>query len=273
MINFDSPPPVALTIAGSDPSGGAGLQADLKTFAAHGVHGLSAVTCSTAQIPGEVADVAPLEPAHLASQLALLFPAYPIAAVKTGMLFSTALMEVVVAALNDAAPGLPLVVDPVMVASSGDPLLEEEAIDYYRSVLLPRASLFTPNLDEAAVLLDVDSITRDDFESAAQELYKSHGVPVLLKGGHLCGDEALDILATDAGLERFSAPFVKDVSTHGTGCTYSAAIAAGVATGLDLAAAVKGAKRYVTAAIAGSHRWANGVEVLDHFAAIPDSGA
>ena len=268
MPNDASAPPVVLTIAGSDPSGGAGLQADLKTFAAHGVFGLSAVTCSTAQVPGRVTDVEPASPKHLAEQLKLLFESYPIAAIKTGMLFSTPLLEVVVAALDRQSAPCPLVVDPVMVATSGDPLLQPEAVDCYKSELLPRSTLFTPNLDEAAVLLDGEKIARAGLESAALELCSRYCAPVLLKGGHLADGQATDILALrDGRLQRFDAPFIERVSTHGTGCTYSAAITARLAAGDSLPDAVASAKSYITAAISGSHRWSTGSEALNHFPA------
>ena len=220
--NLRQPPPVALTIAGSDPSGGAGIQADLKTFAAHGIYGLGAITCSTAQVPGHVADVAPVTPEHLRSQLQLLLACYPVGAIKTGMLYSISLMEVVVGSLADHGE-VPLVIDPVMIASSGDSLLEEEAIEFYKSELLPRATLFTPNLDEASVLLDDRPISRRSLEPAARDLHARYGANVLLKGGHLLGDEATDVLiSTEAG-ESFTAPFVPDVSTprnrlHLLGC-------------------------------------------------------
>lgn len=264
MSHSVAPPPVALTIAGSDPSGGAGLQADLKTFAAHGVYGLSAVTCTTAQIPGRVTAVAPCEPDHLREQIQLLLDAYPIAAAKTGMLFSQPLMEVVVQTLRGR--DIPLVVDPVMVASSGDPLLEPDAVDYYRTRLLPPSTLFTPNLDEASVLLGGERITRVDLESSARELCNRYGAAVLLKGGHLCDDRATDILALPDGTsETLEASFIEGVSTHGTGCTYSAAITARLAGGESLVDAVAGAKSYITNAIAESHRWPGGPEALAHF--------
>lgn len=265
MSDHPTPPPVALTIAGSDPSGGAGLQADLKTFAAHGVFGLSAVTCTTAQVPGRVTAVAPVEPGHLSEQIGLLLDTYPIAAAKTGMLFSRALMEAVVRALRGR--DIPLVVDPVMVASSGDPLLQPDAVAYYKERLLPPSTLFTPNLDEARVLLDGQPITRVDLAPAARELCNRYGTAVLLKGGHLCDDRATDILALpDGGSETFEAAFVEGVSTHGTGCTYSAAITAHIARGEPLLDAVAAAKAYITGAIAGSYRWPGGPEALAHFA-------
>lgn len=273
MSDQSPPPAIALTIAGSDPSAGAGLQADLKTFAAHGVYGLSAVTCTTAQVPGRVSSVSPVSPEHLHEQISILLANYRVAAIKTGMLFSIPLMEAVKRALDEPKTTAPLVVDPVMIATSGDPLLEKDAIRFYREVLIPRASLFTPNLDEAGVLLDGTPITEDNFEAAGAELHSRYGAPVLLKGGHLQGETAIDLLVDGKGAQSFAAPFVKGVSTHGTGCTYSAAIAAGLANSLDLRASVAAAKRYITAAIASSHRWPSGMEALDHFPRCDDPQA
>ena len=256
-------PPFALSIAGADPSGGAGIQADLKTFSAHGVYGLCALTCSTAQVPGRVVGVSPVDPEHLRDQLSLLLETYPIAAIKTGMLYSAPLMRVVADVL--VASPAPLVVDPVMVASSGDSLLDDGAVEFYRSDIIPSAKLFTPNLDEAAVLLDRTApITRAEFEDSALALFDRYGVPVLLKGGHLRGDEAIDVLVTGDGLDSYSALFVKGFSSHGTGCTYSAAIAANLAHGLSLGEAVGAAKRYISAAIENSFRWPGGLDALNH---------
>jgi hydroxymethylpyrimidine/phosphomethylpyrimidine kinase len=258
-----SSPPVALSIAGSDPSGGAGIQADLKTFAAHGAYGLSALTCSTAQVPGRVVGVSPVDPEHLRDQLSLLLETYPIAAIKTGMLHSAPLMRVVADTL--AGSSIPLVVDPVMVASSGDSLLGEGAVEFYRSDIIPSSALFTPNLDEAAVLLERSTpITRPELEESAMALFERYAVPVLLKGGHLRGDEAIDILVTGESLKTYRAPFVKGFSTHGTGCTYSAAIAANLAFEKSLPEAVAAGKHYISAAIANSFRWGSGVDALNH---------
>ncbi len=259
-------PPVALSIAGSDPSAGAGIQADLKAFSANGVYGLTAITCTTAQVPGRVASVAAVGAAHLREQIDLLLGAYPVAAVKTGMLFSAELVDVVAGSLRDHARDVPLVVDPVMVATSGDPLLRDDAIDAYRTTLLPMASLFTPNLDEARALLGGAPITRSELQPAALELASRYRSNVLLKGGHLRDGRATDVLVL-AGRPclTFDAPFVEGVSTHGTGCTYSAAIAAHLAGGESIADAVAHSKAYVSAAIAATLRWDTGAEALDHF--------
>lgn len=273
------PPPVALTIAGSDNSAGAGAQADLKTFSAHGVYGLTALTCVVAEVPGRVSRIQAVEPAVVREQIALSFEAFPVAAVKTGMLFSRENV-LLVADLYDgwtAAPRPPLVVDPVMVASSGDPLLRADAVTAYRERLFPRAALVTPNLDEARALLGGRAIADvAALADAGRALCARFGVPFLMKGGHLArtaGEPAVDLLVTtpDGRVEAFSAPFTAGVQTHGTGCTYAAAVTAGLAHGRPLAEAVRRAKDYVSAAVAGFHRWERpggaATDALDHFPA------
>jgi hydroxymethylpyrimidine/phosphomethylpyrimidine kinase len=264
--------PVALTIAGSDSSAGAGLQADLKTFSACQVYGLTAVTCVVAEVPGRVSAIQAVTPELVAGQVRLALAAFPVAAIKTGMLFSTAIIEAVCAALADCRA--PVVVDPVMVASSGDALLEPEAVATYRDRLFPRAALVTPNLDEARVLLGRPISTVQEMREAGRELARRWGVPFLLKGGHLGGREAVDILvAGEESPQEFVAPFVEGVSTHGTGCTYSAAITAGLAHGLALSAAVAQAKRFVTGAIANHHRWTTAEGTTDALAHFPPGPA
>ena len=253
--------PVALSIAGSDNSAGAGAQADLKTFTALGVHGLTAVSCVVAEAPGKVSAIAPVPPEIVAEQIRLSFEAFPVGAVKTGMLHSQATIEAVVTALEKAwsGPGhaqrTPLVVDPVMVATGGAPLLQPEGIAAYRERLIPLATLVTPNLDEVAVLLGRSVTSPAEMRIAGRDLCARFGVAFLLKGGHLAG-AAVDLLVTPEGEQaEFSAPRVPGVVTHGTGCTTSAAIAAGLACGLPLAEAVGAAKKFVTEAIAGYLRW------------------
>ena len=250
-----SSPPVALTIAGSDCSGGAGLQADLKTFSSLGVYGLTAVTCAVSETALVVEEVFPLPPELVAGQVSLLARSFPLGAVKTGMLFSAPHIEAVVEALSGVT--CPLVVDPVMMASTGDPLIEPEAIDLYRRVLLPRATVATPNLDEASVLLDGRKIERAGLAATAVELAERYGTAFLLKGGHLRDGRATDVLAHPgcSRVETFEADFIEGVTTHGTGCTYSAAICAGLAKGLPLGGAVAAAKEFITWAIARSHAW------------------
>lgn len=253
--------PVALTIAGSDNSAGAGIQADLKTFAALGVYGLTSVTCVVAEVPGIVADIAPIPPKNVAEQIRLSFKAFPIAALKTGMLFSPAILEAVCdtleAELSGAAIRRPaLVVDPVMVASSGDRLLQPECIGMYQERLLPMAALVTPNLDEAAVLLGRKPESPAEMLEAGHELCRRFGAAFLMKGGHLSGP-ACDLLVKPDGTHLSSiTPRIDGVSTHGTGCTFSAAITAGLALGQSLEEAFETAKAYVHRAIAQYHRWA-----------------
>lgn len=264
-------PPVALTIAGSDCSSGAGVQADLKTFTAHGVYGLTAVTCVVAEVPGRVIDIQAMPARIVCEQMKALLKAFPVAAMKTGMLHSAEVIEVV-AEVCEENRGLPLVVDPVMVASSGDTLLEMEAVGLYCDSVFPCATLVTPNIDEARVLLGgrtIDSLAR--MRVAGRELSARHEVAFLMKGGHLPGNEAVDVLCLRGGeTHEFRAPRTPGVSTHGTGCTYSAAITAGLAQGLDLPAAVGKAKEYVTAAIGRSFRWEYGPRIAEGLNHWPD---
>jgi len=255
--------PVALTVAGSDNSCGAGAQADLKTFTANGCYGLTAVTCVVSEVPGRVEGIQAVSARLVASQIALSLEAFPVGAAKTGMLFSASIVNAVVNAFRGT--GFPLVVDPVMVASSGDPLLQLPAIAAYKRRLFPMAALVTPNLDELSLLVGRDIRSLRGMKEAGVALSREFGCAVLLKGGHLAGKSAIDLLIHGDGCEEFSAPFVRGVSTHGTGCTYSAAITAGLARGLSLSESVGAAKRYVTAAISGTLRWGE-TQALDHSA-------
>jgi hydroxymethylpyrimidine/phosphomethylpyrimidine kinase len=247
-------PPVALTIAGSDSSAGAGLQADLKTFTALGAYGLTAVTCVVAETPGRVSRIEPVSAEIVRSQIEVVAKSFPIGAIKTGLLCSAEIVHAVARALVDLAR-TPLVVDPVMIATTGQQLLEPSAIALYEKELFPLAILITPNLDEAAQLLGEKIQDRQSMERAAQALSKKYRAAVLLKGGHSTGDYAVDLLFTRRKITEFSAPFVRDVATHGTGCTYSAAITAGLASGLSLEEAIRHAKTFVTASIAQHFRW------------------
>ncbi len=256
--------PVVLTIAGSDNSAGAGAQADLKTISALGGYALTAITCVVAEVPGKVSAIQPIAPEIVAEQIRLSFAAFPVAAVKTGMLYSREIIEAVLTALADAR--CPLVVDPVMIATSGDPLLRDDAIALYRERLLPLATLATPNLDEARVLLDDPIADLDAMRLAGPALVAKFGAAFLLKGGHLRSAVATDLLfLRDGAVHEYSAPFVAGVSTHGTGCTYAAAIATGLARGFALPAAVGEAKQFVTRAIANFLRWGS-TDALHHFA-------
>ena len=251
--------PVALTIAGSDSGGGAGIQADLKTFAALGVHGMSAIACLTAQNPKRVLGVEPCSPKMLSQQIEAAFEELPPGAIKTGMLFSTENVSVVAGFLegrvSSRADYPALVVDPVMISTSGARLLKPAAETTLKEKLLPLATLVTPNLDEAEILAGRKIRSPEQMRSAARKIRSDFGCAVLLKGGHLKGcREAIDVFF-DGGTELLlTAPFVRGVSTHGTGCTYSAAICAALALGHDLPEAVKLGKDFITAAIANSYR-------------------
>ena len=243
--------PIALTIAGSDSGGGAGIQADLKTFAAVGVHGTSAIACLTAQNPKAVIAAMAVEPGFLRKQLEAVFAELRPAAVKTGMLFSTEIIRTVRGFL--ARKKLALVVDPVMVSTSGARLLEQSAIDEMKK-LFDLATIITPNLDEAEVLLGRKLGEPEELREAARELRERFGCAALVKGGHLKSDEAVDFFFDGKNEWMLSAPRVKGVATHGTGCTYAAAIAAALAKGMKLEKAVVSAKDFVTRAIASSAR-------------------
>jgi hydroxymethylpyrimidine/phosphomethylpyrimidine kinase len=247
--------PVALTIAGSDCSAGAGIQADLKTFTAFGVYGLTAVTCIVAEIPGKVSRIEAATSRIVRDQIKVLLKNFQVGAIKTGLLCSEEIVSAVAKAIEDSGQGIPLVIDPVMIATSGDRLLEAAAIDAYKNKLFPLATLITPNLDEAALLLGTRIRARQQMERAAKMLANRFCSSILLKGGHLQGDKAIDLLFHNDRLTQFSAPFVQGVATHGTGCTYSAAITAGLASGLSLERAIERAKRFVTKSIARRFRW------------------
>lgn len=255
--------PVALTIAGSDSSAGAGIQADLKTFSALNVYGLSAVTCVVAETPGRVSQIQPIDLEMVRAQIEIVAKSFPIAAMKTGLLYSGAIISAVARAIVDHRPRVPLVVDPVIAATGGDPLLKHGAIETYEKELFPLASLITPNLDEASQLLGRRITDREMMKEAGKELKDKFKSAILLKGGHLSGAEAVDFLFVDERVIEFSAPFVRDIATHGTGCTYSAAITAGLAKNLPLTAAIGAAKDFVTTAIRNHYRWGD-IHALKH---------
>ena len=241
--------PIALTIAGSDSSGGAGIQADLKTFSAFGVYGASVLTALTAQNTRGVAAVEPVPPSFVLAQMEAVLSDLEVGAVKTGMLANAAIVQAVAGRLR-ADPGRPLVVDPVMVATSGDLLLELDAIEALKRELFPLALLITPNMPEAARLLDTREAASETEAVAQAEALLALGCrAVLLKGGHGSGDTAVDILCDAGGIERLERPRVDTRHTHGTGCTLSAAIAALLAQGVGLREAVGRAKTYVWQAL------------------------
>ncbi len=237
--------PIALTIAGSDSSGGAGIQADLKTFSAFAVYGASVITALTAQNTLGVTAVEPVAPAFVAAQMEAVLSDLDVSAVKTGMLADAGIVETVAAGLSRVRT-VPLVVDPVMVATSGDVLLAPDAVAAVKLRLVPLATLITPNLPEAARLLGGDA-ARSEAEAAdqARALLELGCGAVLLKGGHAEGEAAVDLLCDARGIERFVRPRVDTRHTHGTGCTLSAAIAALLASGVPLKEAVGRAKAYV----------------------------
>jgi len=246
-----------MTIAGSDSSAGAGVQADLKTFSHFHVHGLTALTCIVAEVPGRVQSIQAVDAGVVRDQIRLGLETYPVGAVKTGMLYSAGIIAAVCDELERVAQASrpALVVDPVMIASSGDPLLQPLAVHGYEERLLPLASLVTPNLDEAGALTGRKLANLADLRAAGRELAERYGVPFLVKGGHLRGESAVDVLFGQGEPMEFTAPFVPCASTHGTGCTYSAAIAAHLALGQDLPSAIGAAKAFVTRAIEESLHW------------------
>jgi len=265
----DPRPISVLTIAGSDSGGGAGIQADLKTFAAHGVHGLSAIAALTAQHTRGVTAVHVPDTGFLRAQLDACFEDFRIGAVKIGMLASVEVIECVVAALEDHAPAH-VVLDPVMVATSGARLLEDDALHALRTRLLPIASLLTPNIPEAELLLGRSIADRDDAIAAITALRTMGARAVLLKGGHLDeGDAVIDRLDDGQRVATFRHARLP-IEGHGTGCTLASAIAANLATRQPMAGAVEAATDYVGRALGLGYRPGRGdVVVLDHFGASP----
>jgi hydroxymethylpyrimidine/phosphomethylpyrimidine kinase len=241
-------PPRVLTIAGSDSGGGAGIQADLKTIAALGCYGMSAITAITAQNTLGVFGIHDIPPETVARQIDAVLDDIGADAVKTGMLSSASIIEAIAESLS-RHPIENLVVDPVMVAKSGDHLLQESAQEALRSRLLPLALLVTPNVPEAEVLSGLGIVNETDLHRAAGRIHALGPRYVLMKGGHLEGDEAVDYLFDGKTLQRFNAPRIPSRNTHGTGCTFSSAIACYLARGLDVAGAVARAKEYLSGAI------------------------
>jgi hydroxymethylpyrimidine/phosphomethylpyrimidine kinase len=241
--------PVALTIAGSDSGGEAGLQADLKTFALLKVHGTCAVTCVTAQNRDRVARLEPCSPRMVRAQMEAVAAAFPLSAAKTGMLFSAPIVREV-AAFFQRTRSVPLVVDPVIISTSGRRLLQISGVAMLQRKLLPLASLVTPNIAEAEILTGEKIVTLDDMRTAARVIRQRFGCAALVKGGHLPGTrEAVDFLCSDEGEWMLSAPRAPVKGLHGTGCTYSAAITAWLARGRSLEQAVKLAKDHITRTI------------------------
>ena len=255
--------PVAMTIAGSDSGGGAGIQADLKTFSALGVYGASTLTAITAQNTVAVTAVHELPTEVIAAQIDAVVTDIGVDAVKTGMLSSAAIVEAVADEL--ARHGITqLVVDPVMVAKSGDSLLRQEAVESLRTRLVPLAAVVTPNIPEAEVLTGMKLESDGDMRRAAEQILAMGARSVVVKGGHRAGPAA-DLFYDGADFREFSAPRFDTVNTHGTGCTFASAVAAGLAQGKETAPAVAQAKEYVTQAIRHSYPLGRGHGPVHHF--------
>lgn len=250
--------PVTLSIAGSDSGGGAGIQADLKTFTALDVFGTTALTCITAQNPDQVTGIQALSPEFIVLQIKTVTDAFPVAAAKTGMLYSADIIRAMASA--EVQQRLPiLVVDPVMVATSGDRLLQPDAIDVMSRELLPLARIITPNLHEAEILCGHGISSEQELRQAAREIGEQFDVACVVKGGHLGGDEVVDVLFDEGQEQVFRGPRIEAVETHGCGCTFSAALTAYLARGELLSVAVAKAKDFVTGALehavaTGRHR-------------------
>jgi len=250
--------PIAVTIAGSDSGGGAGIQADLKTFAALGVYGASVITALTAQNTQRVSAIHDVPAEFVAAQIDAVFSDLAVGAVKIGMLSRPPVIAAVAAGL-DRWKATNVVLDPVMVATSGDRLLAPDAIDALKRELLPRARVVTPNLPEAAALLDTEVAADEDAMQAQAEGILALGAQaVMIKGGHATGADSVDVLADGRSITRYAFKRIATRNTHGTGCTLSSAIAAGLAKGQDLALAVRHAKAYLSDAIAAADRLAIG---------------
>ncbi|KAA6219856.1 bifunctional hydroxymethylpyrimidine kinase/phosphomethylpyrimidine kinase [Streptomyces filamentosus] len=257
-------PPLVLTVAGSDSGGGAGIQADLKTMLALGVHGMSVITAVTAQNSQGVRGAWELPEEAVRAQYRAVVDDIGVQAVKTGMLASAVLVETV-AELLAGTPGVPVVVDPVGVSKHGDPLLAASALDSVRNALLPVATVATPNLDEVTQLTGVHVVYEGDMRNAAEGVLSYGPEWVLIKGGHLpTGTEAVDLLTDGTEEHWLRAPRHDNRHTHGTGCTLASAIASGLAKGLAVPEAVRAAKAYVTGAVAAGFSLGAGIGPVDH---------
>jgi hydroxymethylpyrimidine/phosphomethylpyrimidine kinase len=253
-----------LVVAGSDSGGGAGIQADIKTITVLGGYAATAITALTAQDTFGVRGVHPVPPAFVQAQMRAVLDDIGADAIKTGMLGEAATVVAVCEVLEARASGVPLVVDPVMLAKGGATLLAEAAFEVFRARLIPLASVLTPNLPEAEALLGASIPDEAAMEAAAAALLRLGVKTVLLKGGHLPGAEVIDVLATEAGIVRFRAPRLHTRHTHGTGCTLASAVATGLAQGMALCDAVARARDYVRAAIAAAPGFGGGHGPLNH---------
>ena len=258
-------PPRAMTIAGSDSGGGAGIQADLKTFAAFGVYGTSAVTAITAQNTQGVSAVQEIELEVIAAQIDAIVEDIGVDAVKTGMLSSSTIVSLVASKAREHSFHF-LVVDPVMVAATGARLLKEEAVETIRRELIPLATVVTPNIPEAEVLTERRIVNRADMEAAARAIHAMGASHVVVKGGHMeREEESTDLLFDGSRFEVFSARRIRTTSNHGTGCTFASAIASGLAHGRTVAESVADAKVYVTRAMSEAFPVGKGHGPLNHF--------
>ncbi len=255
--------PVFLSIAGSDCSAGAGLQADLKTGFALGCYPLTAVTCVVSEVPGYVEGIVAMEPEFVAAQVKLCLSTFPVKAVKTGMLYSPEIVRACCTGLEGFNG--PIVVDPVMIATAGEALMQQAAIEVYEDVLLPRTALLTPNKDELEILLGESVSGVAELTEAASALSARYNCAILAKGGHLEGSVCTDVLipAPGAAPLQWSHPRITGISTHGTGCTLSSAVTAYLAHGLSLEKAVERGLDYIAGAIAASHNL-GGVHAVNH---------
>jgi hydroxymethylpyrimidine/phosphomethylpyrimidine kinase len=253
-----------LIVAGSDSGGGAGIQADIKTVTMLGGFAMTAVTALTAQNTEGVFGMLPIAPDFIRQQIEVVLNDIGADALKTGMLHDAAVIETVATVIGEKAPGVPLVVDPVMVAKGGAPLIEEGAIGVLKRLLVPKAAVLTPNLPEAEILAGHPIPDLAAMRATATELLALGCRAVLLKGGHLPGETVYDVLATGSGLRIWDSPRIDSRHTHGTGCTLASAIATGLAQAMPIEAAVERARIYVQRAIASAPGFGRGHGPLDH---------
>ena len=238
--------PIALTIAGSDPSGGAGIQCDLKVFQELSVYGLSVITCITSQVPGIMKSVHPLQSSQVVSQIETLKSNYSISAIKIGLLHNKTITEAVINVLDSFENRPPIIIDPIIKSSSGTLILEDGALELYKEYLIPMADVYTPNIPEGNILVGNEISSQINL---AKSLYSKFGTPVLLKGGHLNSEVASDIFVNADGLTTYDSPMIKNFEAHGTGCFYSASICSHIALGYEIKKAISKSKRHVTEAI------------------------
>ena len=253
--------PNVLTIAGSDPSGGAGVQADIKVFQSLGVNGLSVITCITSQVPGHVNSVYPIHKNQISMQIDLLNEHYQISAIKLGLLNSVESIEAILNSFNKFDKRPPIIIDPIINSSKGTNFLNSEALNLYKKELLPIASLYTPNLHEGETLLGNKTLAHEDM---AKRLYQEFQSPVVLKGGHSNMEKAIDIYVDKNGVSIFESPMIKNLDPHGTGCFYSSSICALVALGYSIQEAISKSKTYITNAITKSANIGGTVNSLNY---------